>query len=161
MTCNLSCVDPGPFPKPIHNTQAPQTMQRTTSRYAYSILLTLLLSALTGIAAARSADTTGGKVISQKKFERLMKKKNTVVLDVRTPGEYRDGHIPGALLIDVLQPEAFKAKAAELDRTNRYLVYCKSGRRSHQATVILRQMGFQDLYDLAGGFSAWTGTKEP
>lgn len=89
-----------------------------------------------------------------------MKKKNSVLLDVRTTGEYQAGHIPGSLLIDVLQKENFKTAIAALDKKKTYLLYCRSGKRSADAKVLMQSAGFTKLYDLEGGFNGWTGEKE-
>jgi len=108
----------------------------------------------------QAQDSKAGKTISQHKFQRLLKKKNTVLLDVRTADEYKAGHIPGALQIDVMQPDDFKKKASALDKEKKYLLYCHSGKRSNNAKLVMKQLGFTRLYDLEGGFSNWKGTKE-
>lgn len=84
---------------------------------------------------------------------------DAVLLDVRTPGEYREGHIPGATLIDVMGP-AFATKVEELDKSKSYYVYCRSGGRSGSACAAMAKMGFEKLYNLSGGISAWTGPVE-
>ena len=125
-----------------------------------SLLILVLLAGACGIACAQTTDSSGGKIIKQARFERLMKNGNAVILDVRTTSEYQEGHVPGAVLLDVKQTDAFRAAAAKLDPAKTYLVYCKTGRRSHLATVILKELGFQKVYDLKGGFSNWTGPVE-
>lgn len=120
----------------------------------------LLLAGLCGTVCVSAQDSTAGKTVSQQKFQRLMKKKNTVLLDVRTPGEYKAGHIPGAVLLDVLQPGHFKKELAVLDKNKKYLLYCRSGKRSTDARFLMKTAGFTKLYDLEGGFSKWEGAKE-
>lgn len=124
------------------------------------IAAALMLASLCGSVCAQAQDNPAGKTISQKKFERLSKKKNTVVLDVRTTDEYKAGHIPHATQIDVLKKEEFKAQISSLDKNKTYLVYCRSGKRSIDAMSIMKEMGFTKLYDLNGGYSNWTGAKE-
>lgn len=75
---------------------------------------------------------------------------DTVVVDVRTPGEYAAGHLDGAVNID-LQSAAFDATIAELDPGEEYLVYCRSGNRSAQAVAAMEAAGL-DVRD-AGGLS--------
>ena len=99
------------------------------------------------------------KTISGEKFERKMKKKNAVVLDVRTSEEYNAGHIPGAVHIDVLKDD-FTQQIQPLDKKKTYLLYCKSGRRSEKALNTLYTNGFKKVYHLEGGFTRWTGAKE-
>ena len=108
----------------------------------------------------QAQESTAGKTVSPKKFQRLMNKKNTVLLDVRTADEYKAGHIPGALQIDVLLREDFKKQVATLDKSKRYLVYCRSGKRSRDAMELMKGSGFARLYDLEGGFSKWTREKD-
>jgi rhodanese-related sulfurtransferase len=119
----------------------------------------LILAGLCGPLCVQAQDTTAGKTIPKKKFERL-KKKNTVLLDVRSSDEYKAGHIPNAVQIDVLNPDNFKKQIAGLDKNKKYLVYCRTAKRSKTAMGIMKQSGFTRLYDLKGGFSKWEGAKE-
>lgn len=86
----------------------------------------------------------------------LKENKDAVLLDVRTPGEYKEGHIPGAQLIDVTGP-AFGHKVNELDKSKTYYVYCRSGGRSGSACSAMAKMGFENLYNLSGGIMSWNG----
>lgn len=92
--------------------------------------------------------------ISAAEFAQLMKEKNHVVLDVRSPFEQRDGAIPGNILIDMFDP-GFTQKVAKLDKSKTYLVYCRSGNRSKTACSIMASQGFENLYNLSGGIGAW------
>ena len=79
---------------------------------------------------------------------------DTVVLDVRTPGEVKQGKIPGATAIDIMHPQ-FLEKIEKLDKDKTYLVYCRSGSRSAQACQYMGNKGFSDLNNLSGGISRW------
>ncbi len=81
------------------------------------------------------------------------------VLDVRTPGEFSEGHIPGALNIDVNSP-GFSQAVNVLDKEKPVYVYCRSGQRSSRAARELREIGFDTVYDLEGGIMAWEGQIE-
>ena len=70
-----------------------------------------------------------------------------VVLDVRTPEEYAEGHLDGSRLIDVLAGDVHAA-IGELDPTAEYLVYCRSGGRSGQSVELMRQAGFTSATNL-------------
>ncbi len=70
-----------------------------------------------------------------------------VVIDVRTPGEFAEGHLDGALNLDV-ESGAFEQGLSELDPTQSYIVYCRSGRRSAIATALMAERGFADVADL-------------
>lgn len=85
---------------------------------------------------------------------------DVVVIDVRTPEEFAEGHIAGALPIDFNSP-GFTDSVAELDPAADYLVYCRSGNRSGQAVALMQQLGFQRLWDMDGGVTAWTAAGLP
>ncbi|HXF64120.1 MAG TPA: rhodanese-like domain-containing protein [Caldilineaceae bacterium] len=74
-----------------------------------------------------------------------------LLVDVRTAQEFRDGHIPGAVNIDLQQ---LPARLHEIPRDQPVVLYCRSGQRSAAAARLLAQAGYQDLYDL-GGIIAW------
>ncbi len=80
-------------------------------------------------------------------------------MDVRTKDEFKEGHLPKALLIDYYSDD-FKARAGILDKAKPVFVYCGTGRRSAGAADILIKMGFLQVYDLEGGFSAWVEAKK-
>ena len=82
------------------------------------------------------------------------------VIDVRTPEEYEEGHIEGAVLID-LSSDTFTDRVAELDPDQEYLVYCRSDNRSGQAVAIMRDLGFERLWDLDGGVIAYAAAGLP
>ncbi len=78
-------------------------------------------------------------------------KDKAVLLDVRTPEEYRQARIPGSILIPL---DDLRFRYKELDPNKKYLVYCRSGQRSAFATYALRQLGFE-AYNVAGGIISW------
>jgi rhodanese-related sulfurtransferase len=82
---------------------------------------------------------------------------NAVVLDVRTPNEVAEGIIPNAIHIDIFKGQGFIDEIKQLDKTKTYFVYCKSGGRSGQACAVMNQLGFENAYNLLGGFSQWKG----
>lgn len=84
---------------------------------------------------------------------------NTVILDVRTPQEYQEGHIPGAVNINIQDPD-FMDELDELAPDKTYLVYCRSGVRSAKACQMMGSQGFEKLYNLDGGILEWTGNVE-
>lgn len=85
---------------------------------------------------------------------------NAVILDVRTQAEVDEGKIPNAVHIDIHKGQGFLDKVEKLDRLKNYFVYCKAGSRSAQACAVMNQMGFENTYNLIGGFSQWTGNIE-
>ena len=87
-------------------------------------------------------------------FKKGLKHKNSQLVDVRTPGEYQQGHIKKAILINIFSRD-FKEKVQQLDPEKPVYLYCRSGGRSTRASKILAKMGFKDIYDLKGGYLAW------
>lgn len=84
----------------------------------------------------------------------LIENPNVIILDVRTKGEYKRGHIEGAVRNNYFSTK-FKRRLRELDRTKPYLVHCKSGHRSGRVVKIMVKEGFTDITHLDGGYDAW------
>lgn len=89
--------------------------------------------------------------------EQLSSDNNAVIIDVRTPEEWSEGIIPNAQMIDIYEGQGFIYKLDELDKSKNYYVYCKAGGRSAQACQIMQQLGFENTYNLIGGFMQWQG----
>lgn len=88
-------------------------------------------------------------------FAAMIGQPDVVLLDVRTPEETALGKIDGAMEINVLE-ENFTDKVQNLDKSKTYLVYCRSGRRSAKACQLMADAGFGKLYNLQGGYNAWS-----
>ena len=84
----------------------------------------------------------------------------SLVLDVRTQEEFDSGHIPGAQVLDIQQPQQFIDGLSKLNPETHYFVYCRSGARSDKACKILAQYGFKNVYNLLGGILEWQGPTE-
>ncbi len=82
---------------------------------------------------------------------------NAVIIDVRTEEEVSEGCIPNAIHLDIHQGQDFIDAIKKLDTDKSYYVYCRSGARSGQACSIMNQLGFENAYNLMGGFSNWNG----
>ena len=94
--------------------------------------------------------------ISQDEAKNIMKTDaKCIIVDVRRQDEYETGHIPGAICIP--NEEISKDKPAQLpDLEQTILVYCRSGRRSKEASQKLANMGYTNIYEF-GGITEWTG----
>ncbi|MUP46822.1 rhodanese-like domain-containing protein [Gramella sp. BOM4] len=98
------------------------------------------------------------KELTQEEWQQKLKNdKDAVILDVRTEEEVEDGYIPNAKNIDIYQGQGFINEVEKLDKSKHYYIYCRSGKRSSQACTLLDQMGFNETYNLLGGFSEWEG----
>lgn len=82
---------------------------------------------------------------------------NAVIIDVRTPAEWRTGVIENAELINVMNPFKFKKWVLQLDKNKNYYVYCRSGVRSVNACKILERKGIENTFNLVGGILKWQG----
>lgn len=86
--------------------------------------------------------------------------KEALILDVRTPGEYENGHIPNAQNID-WNNDSFDTEVAKLDKSKPIYVYCLSGNRSSSAAKKLRNDGFKQVFELDGGMMSWRSHNLP
>jgi rhodanese-related sulfurtransferase len=90
-------------------------------------------------------------------FDLIQKNKgnsNFVILDIRTPEEFRDGHIEGAVNVD-FRSEKFGTEIDRFDKNKTYLVYCRTGNRSHDALNLMGPLGFRSIVRLAGDINGW------
>ena len=92
--------------------------------------------------------------INSDELELMIKKEDLVLLDVRTPTEYSNGHLISALNINYYG-DNFDKKIDELDKSKPIVVYCKSGGRSSKSALKLVEKGFEQIYNLKGGFDQW------
>ena len=96
----------------------------------------------------------GYKDLTVNEFETMLAQNQTAQLvDVRTPEEFIENHLPGAINID-WRGDGFTEKAQMLDKARPVLVYCRSGRRSAEAAKVLDGIGFK-TYNMKGGIMAW------
>ena len=89
------------------------------------------------------------------KFAEAISDPKVQIVDARTPQEFIEGHIPGAVNIDINSKD-FIRQAASLDKTRPVAVYCRSGRRSKVAAEKLTDNGFS-VTELDGGIISWKG----
>jgi rhodanese-related sulfurtransferase len=92
--------------------------------------------------------------------QRLKGESQALLLDVRTPGEFAGGHLPGAKNLNFNSP-SFQQEVSRLDRSQPVYLYCAVGGRSASAAALMKKMGFQVLYNMSGGFSQWSAQGLP
>jgi phage shock protein E len=109
-----------------------------------------------------SCGSSGGSVTNQgvADFATTATSASTIVLDVRTPGEYAAGHLANSINIDI-EGMQFTSDVSKLNKTKTYAVYCQSGRRSGIATSEMSKLGFTSLFNLNGGIAGWTAAGQP
>ena len=100
---------------------------------------------------------TGYKQISQDEAMKIMDEENGyLIVDVRRPDEFAEGHIEGA--INVPNEGIAEEMPEELpDKDQLLLIYCRTGRRSKEASEKLAKIGYKNVYEF-GGINTWTGT---
>lgn len=116
-----------------------------------SILILFVLMSF----VATSQEVTNA-LLNTENFKEVVVGKDVQLVDVRTPDEYNAGKIDDAINIDYFDQETFKKEFEKLDKNKPVYVYCRSGHRSHESAVLLEQMGFKEIYDLEGGYIAWS-----
>jgi thioredoxin 1 len=120
-----------------------------------SLALSLVL--LTFFSCANhSQQPQGVQLVSVQAFsEALQSTPNATVIDVRTPEEFQSGHLKDAVNFNVLAAD-FQNQVSKLDKTQPVFVYCKVGGRSADAVEKMKGMGFTSIYDMKGGYMAWS-----
>ena len=102
-------------------------------------------------------------ITPQEAFTLIQNNKNNpdfVIIDVRTPGEFAEGHIENAINIDYYS-ETFRDELNNLDKNKTYLIYCRSGGRSGNALDIMEELNFREVYNMSGGIRQWTAEGLP
>ncbi len=113
-----------------------------------------LISSIFCFSCAQHTDGQQFIDVNVDEFQELTSKENTVILDVRTPDEFKDGHIEGAINIDFFGKN-FDEEIAALDKSKYYLVYCAAGGRSGKTLKKLKNTAFTGAANLKGGMGAW------
>ena len=122
--------------------------------------LTLLAMLACGAAASAADNSPPAPVdsivthVDSGSAHKLIAEKKAVVLDIRTPEEFKAGHITGATNINFRATD-FEQRIAGLDRGKSYIVHCASGGRSTQSLATFEKLNFRSIYHLDGGFKAW------
>ncbi len=109
-----------------------------------------------------SCKAQDGQKLSAIAFEKEINTDTSIqLLDVRTDGEYKTGHIKNALLADWNNKEEFNRRIAFIDKKKPVYVYCLAGGRSAAAAEKMRTEGFEKVVELTGGMNAWKAAERP
>jgi phage shock protein E len=93
-------------------------------------------------------------------FANIISVPGVVILDVRTPQEFAEGHIEGAINIPVESAD-YIDQVSQLDPNVTYAVYCRSGNRSQPAVAGMASVGVTGIYELESGTIGWTDAGQP
>ena len=131
-------------------------------RWLRSVVLSLLL--VTGLVLAPACAgkpapsvtqvTDVSAVQAQSLIQQNQGNPQFIILDVRTPAEFAQGHIAGAVNLNYLDNN-FKDELSKLNRDDTYLVHCRTGGRSAGAVETMQQLGFKTVYHITGGIVEW------
>ena len=117
-----------------------------------------IMALLTGMLAGCGAQgTETGVDVSVNEALRLWQNKEAIIIDVRTPAEYRVGHIPGVTNIPL---DELEQRMNEVPKDKKVVLVCRTGNRSAQGTKLLRSKGFSNVFNSTGGMSTWKGPVE-
>lgn len=124
------------------------------------IIKQILISALMIFSISCGNAQTIEYKLSADQFEQKMEElKNEHLVDVRTQGEFKEGHLEGAMNIDYYS-EDFLKQIQLLDKSRPVMVYCRSGSRSAKAAEIMRKNGFKQVYEMKDGILDWDAKKK-
>lgn len=122
-------------------------------------MLTALVAAI--LIVASCAPIEEGGTLSVKQAAEMIRKDSSVVLvDVRTPEEYGQGHIKGSRQINYYEAN-FHSQLESLPKDKTLILYCRSGRRSAEARTFLISIGYSRVFNMIGGIIAWRKQRLP
>lgn len=115
----------------------------------------LFLMALMACGTNSNTEGAASELVTAKELAKMIQTiPNLQLVDVRTPKEYSEGHLKGAVNINY-HDDDFETQLAALDKERPTVLYCARGGRSHKAYVLGESMKFSQLYDLKGGYTGW------
>ncbi len=100
--------------------------------------------------------THAGDYLNAQEFFEMTKDENAVILDVRTPEEYNNGHLKNSININFYDTATFNGFVGKLDKNKDYLIYCRTDNRSGKTNLMMKDKGFTQVHILKGGILAWT-----
>ena len=118
----------------------------------------ILFAATMMVGCNNSKATKGFDSVDASRFAEVIENEQIQIIDTRTPAEFSEGHIPGAVNIDI-DSEEFEAMVAKLDKSRPVAVYCRGGRRSKEAAEHMVSCGLE-VTELSNGILSWQGEVE-
>lgn len=113
------------------------------------ISLTLLIASLIFISYC-----SPGKALSADQMHKMIQKDNPLIIDIRTPEKFKDGHINGAQNVE-FHPETFLTEMDKLPRDRDLYLYCGKGLKTEKARDLVADLEFKNIYLLTGGITSW------
>ena len=123
--------------------------------------MTVLFVAVMMVSCSNGQTKKEGTIAQNVNVEEFTKHiEGAQIVDVRTPDEWNQGIIDGAVMNNIYDAD-FEAQLGKLDKEKPVAVYCKVGGRSGQAMAKMQELGFKEVYNLKGGMDAWKGANKP
>lgn len=119
-------------------------------------VLLIVMAAVITIGCSNPKEDSGVNVSIDQALQ-MWKNNEVIIIDVRTPQEYKEGHIPGVANIPL---DELDSRSSEVPKDKKVLLICRSGNRSSQGTKMLRNKGFDNVYNITQGMSSWRGPIE-
>ena len=126
--------------------------------YTFLLLAGIFMSSACQSGNTEVSDQVSKDILAKDAYQMIqqnLSNENFVILDTRTPGEYKRGHLQNAVFIDY-SSSSFKAEIEKLDRNKKYVVYCHSGGRSKTTLNMMKKLDFKEAYNMIGGIVAWS-----
>ena len=120
----------------------------------------LSLIIITAFTLGVNAQNSKHQILDKATYQDSLVQPNVTLIDVRTSEEYESGHLDKAQNIDFLNEELFITEIEKFDKSQPIYIYCRSGNRSGKAATLMQELGFQNIYDLEGGYLNWTSKSE-
>jgi rhodanese-related sulfurtransferase len=125
-----------------------------------TLLLTLCACLLAMNPLAADDKKPAANVVTPEEAAKLIAEKKVTVLDIRTPEEFKEGHIAGAVNLD-FTGDGFAQKIAALDKSKTYIVHCQGGGRSGRSMPVFDEAKFKNILHLQSGFEGWQAAGKP
>lgn len=126
-------------------------MEKILSNKSFKIIVAILIILILIVVYTKSSQKSVTLIDNKSDFNELIKKDDTIIIDVRTESEYNEGHIPKAINIPYNELET----KIKFDKDKEIVVYSQNDSRSHLATVVLENMGYTNIYE--GDISKYDG----
>ncbi|TVZ27579.1 rhodanese-related sulfurtransferase [Gillisia sp. Hel_I_86] len=119
----------------------------------------IIMGFFASIFGVKAQTNSNIKVLDITEFKEQINDKKVVLVDVRTPREFKQGNIKNSVNIDFFDPQ-FITSFDGYNKEEPIYIYCQSGNRSGKASKKLAELGFTKIYDLKGGYSGWEATQK-
>ena len=123
-------------------------------KFTSLILIAFISIVILGCKERVTKEKASVELITVEEMDSLLDLGKVQLIDVRTPNEYIDGHIEGAVNIDYMN-ENFEELISKVDKSKPVAVYCGRGGRSGKCAAFMKNAGFTKIYDLDGGITEW------